>query len=257
MSVLSRKGEPASANQKPLVSPRNGELKPTRKRRGSRTVKKPPAKINAEIANAVTEERQRISRELHDRVLQLLSSIRLRAETFRSQPPDDRPAVENELRTIEDNIERAITEIRNLLTENQSGEELQAGSLERRLKQELEIFCARTGFKLDFRCAIGPHNLPIIVERELYFTLREAILNAVRHSRASELHLSLKTSARGCEARLRDNGVGFDSASSEGTSHYGLKGMRERIRKIGGALVIDTAPGKGTDIKITIPLGAD
>ncbi|HEY7216866.1 MAG TPA: sensor histidine kinase [Candidatus Binatia bacterium] len=216
-----------------------------------------PGKTTAAITKAVTEERQRISRELHDRVLQLLSSARLRAETCRRQLPDDRQAVAKELQTIEDNIEKAITEIRNLLTENQSGEELQAGSLERRLKQELEIFCARTGFKLDFRCAIGPHNLPIVIEKELYFTLREAILNAVRHSRASELHLSLTSSAGSCEARLRDNGVGFDSASTEGTSHYGLKGMRERIRKIGGELVIDTAPGKGTDIKIAIPLGAD
>src|SRR5262245_56281608 len=228
-----------------------------RVRRASRTVKKHPGKTNAEVTNAVTEERERISRELHDRVLQLLSNVRLRAETCRRQLPDDRQAVENELRTIEDNIEKAITEIRNLLTENQSGEELQAGSLERRLKQELEIFCARTGFKLDFRCAIDPHNLPIIIEKELYFTLREAILNAVRHSRASELHLALKSSPQTCEARLRDNGVGFDRSSTEGTSHYGLKGMRERIRKIGGKILVDTAPGKGTDIQITIPLGSD
>jgi len=220
-------------------------------------VKKTPGKINTEIANAVTEERQRISRELHDRVLQLLSSVRLRAESCRRQLLDDRGVVENELRTIEDNIEKAITEIRNLLTENETGEELQAGTLERRLKQELEIFCARTGFKLDFRCAIGAHNLPVAIERELYFTLREAILNAVRHSRASELHLSLKTNTKSCEARLRDNGVGFDTASAEGTSHYGLKGMRERIKKIGGELSVDTAPGKGTDIRLVIPLESD
>ena len=220
-------------------------------------MKKTPGKINTEIANAVTEERQRISRELHDRVLQLLSSVRLRAESCRRQLLDDRGVVENELRTIEDNIEKAITEIRNLLTENETGEELQAGTLERRLKQELEIFCARTGFKLDFRCAIGAHNLPVAIERELYFTLREAILNAVRHSRASELHLSLKTNTKSCEARLRDNGVGFDTASAEGTSHYGLKGMRERIKKIGGELSVDTAPGKGTDIRLVIPLESD
>ena len=202
------------------------------------------------------EERQRISRELHDRVLQLLASLRLRAETCRRELLDNRSALENELQTIEDNIDKAIIEIRNLLSENQSAEDLQAGTLERRLKQELEIFCASTGFKLDFRCAIGPHNLPIVIERELYFTLREAILNTVRHSRATELHLWLKTTDRGCEARLRDNGVGFDTASVGGTGHYGLAGMRERIRKIGGTLTLDTAAGKGTDIKIRIPLAS-
>jgi signal transduction histidine kinase len=219
-------------------------------------VKKTPKKITSRLAAAVMEERQRISRELHDRVLQLLASVRLRAETCRRELLDNRSALENELQTIEDNIDKAIIEIRNLLTENQSAEDLQAGTLERRLKQELEIFCARTGFKLDFRCAIGPHNLPIVIERELYFTLREAILNTVRHSRATELHLWLKTTDRGCEARLRDNGVGFDTASVGGTGHYGLAGMRERIRKIGGTLTLDTAAGKGTDIKIRIPLAS-
>lgn len=218
-----------------------------------KTVKKKSNRRVPSSVNAATEERQRISRELHDRVLQLLSSARLRAESSRRQLLDDRGALENELQAIEDNIDRAITEIRNLLTENQNLEELQAGSLERRLKQELEIFRARTGFKLDFRCAIGVRNLPPVIERELYFTLREGILNAVRHSRATELHLKLATTPEGCEASLRDNGVGFDKDLSDSTSHYGLKGMRERILKIGGRMTVKTAPGKGTEIKITVP----
>lgn len=209
-----------------------------------------------EQPDAVAEERQRISRELHDRVLQLLSGARLRAESSRRQLLDNPTALEKELHAIENGIDKAIIEIRNLLTETQSEEELQAGSLERRLKRELEIFCARTGFKLDFRCAIGAHNLPLPIERELYFTLREGILNAVRHSRATVLHLLLKTTPQGCEARLSDNGGGFD-ASTEASGHYGLKGMRERIRKIGGELSLDTAPGKGTEIRITIPFESD
>jgi NarL family two-component system sensor histidine kinase LiaS len=203
----------------------------------------------------VTEERQRISRELHDRVLQLLSTARMRAEACRRELMGNRGALEKELHVIEEHIDRAITEIRNLLTENQESEALQAGSLERRLKQELEIFSARTGFKLDFRCAIGAHNLPLPIERELYFTLREGILNAVRHSRASELHLVLTSTDKECKARLSDNGVGFVVGSSDGGNHYGLKGMTERVRKIGGQFTIKSAPGKGTEIEITVPLG--
>jgi NarL family two-component system sensor histidine kinase LiaS len=221
----------------------------------SSTMDEKTSKPQAVRVAAITEERERISRELHDRVLQLLSGARLRAETARHQFIDNRRVLESELRTIEDNIDQAITEIRNLLTENQSLEEIQAGSLERRLKQELEIFRARTGFKLDFQCAIGAKRLPVEIERELYFTLREGILNAVRHSRASELHLALTASAQGCEAHLRDNGVGFEAAATDGSSHYGLKGMRERIRRIGGEFALHTAPGQGTEIKITIPFG--
>jgi len=216
-------------------------------------VEKKTTKRPQSSATAVTEERQRISRELHDRVLQLLSSARLRAESSRRQLPKDPRGLETELYAIEQTIDKAIIEIRNLLAENQNPDDLKAGSLERRLKQELEIFRARTGFKLDFRCAIGARSLPPEVERELYFTLREGILNAVRHSRATELHLTVTATPGGCQATLRDNGVGFDPAASESTSHYGLKGMRGRIEKLGGEIRLETAPGKGTEIKINVP----
>jgi len=214
-------------------------------------------KAGDQARDAVAAERQRISRELHDRVLQLLSGAHLRAESSRRQLLGNRAALETELRAIEESIDKAITEIRNLLTENQSEGELQAGALENRLRQELEIFCARTGFKLDFRCAVGDQNLPPTIERELYFTLREGILNAVRHSRATELHLLLRKTSHAWEASLSDNGVGFDPASSGAGGHYGLKGMNERIRKIGGELTLRTAPGKGTAITITIPFETD
>ena len=216
-------------------------------------VEKKTTKRLQSSATAVTEERQRISRELHDRVLQLLSSARLRAESSRRQLPSNPRGLEKELCAIEETIDKAIIEIRNLLAENQNFEDLKAGTLERRLKQELEIFRSRTGFKLDFQCAIGARSLPLEIERELYFTLREGILNAVRHSRATELHLTVTATPDGCQAILRDNGVGFEPAASESSSHYGLKGMRGRIEKLGGELHLTTAPGKGTEIKITVP----
>lgn len=217
-------------------------------------MKSSQANLSETVNNAVLEERRRISRELHDRALQLLSTARLHAENCHRQLADDSHPLKPELIAIENHLDRAITEIRNLLSENQLDEVLQEGDLERRLRDELEIFCNRTGFKLDFQCAISSHNLPAPIERELYFALREGVLNAVRHSRASELHLSLTQNHRKCEARLRDNGVGFTAAASEGSNHYGLKGMKERIRKVGGEISLQTAPGKGTEILITMPL---
>ena len=209
------------------------------------------------IAAAVLEERQRIARELHDRALQLLSSARMRIEHCQHRLVENNQELGHELEIVEKSLDRAITEIRNLLAESQTGEQLQAGSLERRLKQELEIFRARTGFKLDFQCAIDTRDLPADIEKELYFTLREGVLNAVRHSRATELRLSLARTKSGYEAKLSDNGVGFVVANAAGGSHYGLKGMRERIESLGGKLTLQTAPKKGTKIEISIPLAKD
>lgn len=218
------------------------------------TAKSNLSKPSDAIQAAVLEERQRISRELHDRVLQLLSTARLRVERCAQQLSAGPDGLISELESVEANLDRAVTEIRNLISENQLDEQLQAGSLERRLRDELEIFSARTGFKVEFQCAIGTHNLPMSIEREIYFTLREGVLNAIRHSRATDMRLSLTQTRTTCEARLSDNGVGFAVSAAEGSSHYGMRGMRERIRKIGGEITFQSAPGKGTEIHITVPL---
>jgi len=205
------------------------------------------------VAAAVVEERLRLSRDLHDRALQLLTSARMRLDSCHHHLKSDPVALENELLIIEDNLDRAVTEIRNLLAENRIDDQLQAGSLERRLKEELSIFSARSGFQIELQCAVDTHELPIDIEKELYFTLREGVLNAVRHARASEIRLSLARSPSGYQAILSDNGVGFVVAATEGSSHYGLKGMKERVQKLGGTLDIASAPGKGTKIEIAIP----
>ena len=208
---------------------------------------------NAVVAAAVQEERRRISRELHDRVLQLLTTIQLRSEICLNELIRKPEQLERELKTIAEASHKAATEIRSLLLEKQVVH-LAAGSLERRLKDEMEIFRARTGLKLKFECAIDAHNLPYKVEQELYFALREGIINAIRHSRASELNLSLAHNSGVCCADLRDNGVGFDTRSVAAGGGFGLKGMRERIERVGGHLTIETAPGKGTCISIEVPL---
>jgi signal transduction histidine kinase len=206
------------------------------------------------VADALIRERQRIARELHDRALQTLSSARLRAEVCRDQLVTDQQSLCQELKILEKEIDTVIVEIRNILTETQERKELKAGSLERRLRAELEIFRARTGFNLDFRCTVHARDLPQEIERELYFTLREGVLNAVRHARASQLTLALSRDGTSCNARLADDGVGFDMSTAEGGNHYGLRSMRERMKRIGGQLTVESAPGAGTRILIEIPL---
>lgn len=212
-----------------------------------------PTGLQNSVVAAVQEERRRISRELHDRVLQLLTTIQLRSEICLNELINKPHQLERELKTIAEAAHKAATEIRTLLLEKQVVH-LAAGSLERRLKDEMEIFRARTGLKLKFECSVDAHNLPYEVEQELYFALREGIINAIRHSRASELNLSLARNSDVCCADLRDNGVGFDTRSVAAGGGFGLKGMRERIERVGGHLTIETAPGKGTCISIEVPL---
>jgi signal transduction histidine kinase len=223
-------------------------------------LKKQPSKKNTladdAAAAAAIEERKRISRELHDRVLQLLSSVRLRAEMCRRELINRPDLLAKELDKIEVTADQAVAEIRRLLLDTRAASDLVAGSLERRLREEMEIFRTRSGMKLEFSCAVGALSLPVEVERELYFALREGLINAIRHSRASEVSLTLSQEASTCRALLADNGSGFDLAAIGGDSHYGLRILRERIERIGGTLVIQTAVGQGTRIFIEIPVHA-
>ncbi|HET8563095.1 MAG TPA: sensor histidine kinase [Candidatus Binatia bacterium] len=203
---------------------------------------------------AIQEERKRVSRELHDRVLQLLASVRLRTELCRTELTGKPQELARELEAIGGAADSALTEIRNVMAEKQAPTDLVAGTLERRLREELEIFRARTGLKLKFQCTIKAESLPYEVERELYFALREGIINSVRHSRASELNLSLSQNEATYNVNLSDNGVGFDPASIESSTHYGLRSMKQRIEKFGGQVSIDTAPEKGTWISMTVPI---
>jgi signal transduction histidine kinase len=205
-------------------------------------------------AAAAREERRRLLRELHDRVLQPLSSLRVRADLCLRELLAEPRAMANELHIIRRNADAVISEIRRLLADNQGQSDLIAGTLERRLREELEIFRSRSGLRLDFQCTFTSHSLPYEIERELYYSLREGVINAVRHSRASELRLSLCQDPSACRALVVDNGVGFDPETVEGGSHYGLRAMRERIERLGGRFSIQTAPGKGTRISMTIPL---
>ena len=166
----------------------------------------------------------------------------------------DRPEVlAKELEKIESTAEKAVTEIRRLLLDARAATDLVAGSLERRLREEMEIFRTRSGMKLEFSCAVGSISLPVEVERELYFALREGLINAIRHSRASELTLTLSQGSSTCKALLADNGSGFDLAALGGDSHYGLRILRERIERVGGSVVIQTAVDQGTRIAIEVP----
>lgn len=234
-----------------------GNLVPIGRHEAKSNMKPTDADKQDAIAAAVAEERLRLSRELHDRALQLLTSARMRLDSCHHYLKSDPAALEIELSNVEDSLDRAVVEIRNLLAENRSGVQLQAGSLERRLKEELSIFSARSGFQIELQCAVDAHDLPIDIEKELYFTLREGVLNAVRHARASEIRLSLARGPSGFQAVLADNGVGFVVDATKDSNHYGLKGMRERVESLGGTISIESAPGKGTKIEIAIPYPAN
>lgn len=202
---------------------------------------------------ATLEERRRIARELHDRLLQVLASLTLRLETCREHLINRPKDLTRELELMEQAARGTMEEIRGFLAGKDS-QDFIAGTLLDRLKEEMRFL--RDGLGLTVVLESDPEDpvLPFPVERELYYVLREGLRNVARHSHASRGEILLKKDDKEIQGSIADDGVGFNMDSTKHDSGFGLTAIDERIRKLGGELSIETAPGKGTKILFRVPL---
>ena len=113
------------------------------------------------------------------------------------------------------------------------------------------------GNAIDFLVEVEgpPQDLHPILRDEVYRIIGEALRNAFRHARAQQIEVEIRYDARKLRVRVRDDGAGIDpSVLQEGREkHYGLPGMRERAKAIGGQLEVWSEEGAGTEVELTIP----
>ena len=97
--------------------------------------------------------------------------------------------------------------------------------------------------------------MPADREQCVYRVAQETLANVVRHARATELRVVLERADGGLTLTVADNGQGFDESAVDTRAHFGLKGMRERVEMVGGRFTIETEPGSGATVRVTVPLG--
>jgi signal transduction histidine kinase len=95
-------------------------------------------------------------------------------------------------------------------------------------------------------------HLPGPVEEALYHITQEALNNALKHAGATSVSVQIQTYDHQLQLEINDNGVGFDLSVAIGKGGMGLVSMRERVDQLGGALAIDSVPGEGTTIKVSV-----
>jgi two-component system, NarL family, sensor histidine kinase DegS len=201
---------------------------------------------------AKLEERRRIGQELHDGLLQALATHLLRLEICRKHLLHSPNDLDRELQSIEDHTRDAMKVIRRFL----AGKEIQPfppGMLLDRLRDDLKFLRDGLGLSVTLETAPEDLNLPAETELTLYYVLREALMNITRHSHASRADVVLtqaETQITGC---LTDDGIGFNPAETNDGGGMGLPSMAERLKKAGGGLEIQSAPGKGARISFILP----
>ncbi|HEY1234418.1 MAG TPA: sensor histidine kinase [Candidatus Binatia bacterium] len=199
---------------------------------------------------AALQERRRIMFELHDGILQSLATLILRLEGCRMRIPDSDKDLLEEMRSLEDLTRDSMKEIRQFLAGGTT-KPLIAGTLLEKLREQARFL--RDGMGLDVILESEPDDLELSAEteREVYFVLREALTNVMRHSHASKVNIQLSQENGRLAGSLIDNGVGFAIVQQE--TGVGLTAMAQRLKKIGGELFVESSPGHGTKVVFSAP----
>jgi DNA-binding NarL/FixJ family response regulator/anti-sigma regulatory factor (Ser/Thr protein kinase) len=199
------------------------------------------------------EERLRIARELHDTLLQGMLSVSMQLHVALDRLPVDEPARPLLERVLQ--LTRQVTE--------DCRRTLQGLRARRRAGRDLERALASVPTELGHGSAANarvtisgtPRRLDPVICEEIYWIGREAILNALRHSRAARAEIEVQYGADDVSVLVRDDGCGIDPdvVCSERTGHWGLAGMRERAARIASRLTIRNRTGGGTEVELRVP----
>lgn len=201
---------------------------------------------------AQTEERNRLAREIHDTIAQDLSGI-----AFQLEAAEALLAQQEAPERARRNVEAALGLTRKALDEaRRSVLDLRAAPLEgRSLAAALAAVAAESAGApaVLFEASPTVAALPPAVEVGLYRVAQEALQNVLRHADASRVTVRLEVSSDRVHLTIQDDGRGF-SAQEPDAGRFGLLGMRERTRLLGGSFQIESTPGEGTRITAEVPL---
>jgi ligand-binding sensor domain-containing protein/signal transduction histidine kinase len=201
---------------------------------------------------AITTERSRLARELHDSVTQLLYSVTLYAEAAAELlATGETETAAGHLRELRDTAQEALREMRLLIFELRRPA-LGQGGLAAALQARLDAVERRGGMQAEL-IVEGKDQLSRLVQAELYNIAQEALNNALKHARANHVHIRLIFGETVTEMEIGDDGVGFKPNGDHPGGGFGISSMNERSHKIGGTLQIESSPGNGTRLTVRVP----
>jgi len=206
----------------------------------------------AAILQAEENERQRIAKDLHDGVGQIMSAAKMNLSSFENdlQFKDEEQKLSFE--RIISLVDEGCKEVRSVSHQMMPNVLLKSG-LGKAVAEFLDKIDQKV-LKVNLHTEGLNEHIEATTEIVLYRVLQESVNNVIKHSGASELDLSLIKDADGISATIEDNGKGFDSKNLSEKAGLGLKNMKARVEYLKGTIDFDSSPGRGTLVAIHIPL---
>jgi signal transduction histidine kinase len=206
-----------------------------------------------QVTTAQEEERQRIARELHDGVGPTLASLTMRLRAARNRLERDGHSAAEELEELAQLTDASISDISRLI------HDLRPAALDMLgLGPALREYIARYQVEQRMNVALvlpnGDERLPAPLETVLFRIIQEALTNVAKHAQARRVAVTLACEQDVVTLCVSDDGRGFDPQAPRSGTHLGLWSIGVRVEQLGGRFEIESAPGRGTGLAITIPL---
>lgn len=215
--------------------------------------------LTKRIVTAQEDERLRISRELHDEAGQALTSLKISLELIRAGLPKDQEALRQRLGDVAGLADETMETLR-MLAHDLRPPGLDAFGLNVALEGLCYDFGVRTNLPVTYSGVELP-KLPTTVALSMYRVVQEALTNIAKHAEARAVQVFLTFEEGSLDLAIVDDGKGFsveaDGVDPRERSGIGLVSMQERAELLGGKLEVDTAPGRGTRLKVRIPIDTD
>lgn len=203
------------------------------------------------------EERAAIARELHDELGQILTSVKMNLmmmtkQVIQEDESFDKTIFENEIQSMNEMIEHSVRRLKKLISELRP-EVLDNLGLIPAVEWLVEQFISRSGIKVNFSPQIKKINLPKDKQLNIYRIIQESLTNVLRHSKANQINLDIFESDNNICIVIKDNGIGFNPEKLDPLHSIGITGMKERALTFGASLNIESLPGLGTTVLLSVP----
>jgi|GEM_PF-2968673 len=209
---------------------------------------------NARLAEetAITDERRRIAREIHDGVAQNLAMLNMRATVWPQLADNDPPKLKQEIALLRTQLQKDIAELRRVIYAIRPLDLDDYG-----FSESIRRYVTEIGSYSGLRVVLQieePIRFHRLLEQELFRIIQESLNNSIHHANASEVTITLcHNENNGITLFISDNGNGFDTTKLHQTPRLGLRQMRERVALRNGTFLITSKPGQGTAITVSFP----
>lgn len=204
---------------------------------------------------AQEDERKRIARELHDTLLQGFTGIALKLDALTTALPPAQSKTKEQLRLALEQMEHYLGETRRSISNLRSPTLQGSEHLSEGILKASKRVLAGTAITLNFSEQGASEKIDHAIVHHLLRIYEEALSNIIKHAHATSIEVVLDFTSQEVQLQIRDNGCGFEAASFKvpRNGHFGLLGIDERVSTLCGTLSIDSAPGRGTRVLVTIP----